>query len=378
MEQSKQTGIGSTQGSGMYSAANRLRFEYATEAEALGKPTVPIIDSHTHIHGEQAAKVWADVADRFGVEQVYTMTRLSHAQRVADVLGPRVRFIAFPDWTDPDRESVHRNGYMKVIETYREKFGARMVKFWSGPALRDYAQGDPEDLVALDSPWRVRQAELATELGMALMVHIADPDTWFATRYADQSIYGTKASQYESFERMLERFTQPWIAAHMGGWPENLDFLSGLLERHSNLYLDTSATKWMVRTLSAQPRAQAVEFFTRWQERLLFGSDIVTMDEHLQPDTDAGVTGKSNQASSATEAFDLYASRYWALRVMLETNYEGESPIVDPDLAMTEPDRYDETAAPTLRGMGLPVQVLENLYRNTAMTVVEKWCESHP
>ncbi|HRI41291.1 MAG TPA: hypothetical protein PLW54_06390, partial [Bacteroidia bacterium] len=83
------------------------------------------------------------------------------------------------------------------------------------------------------------------------MVHIADPDTWFATRYSDARRYGTKREQYQGLERMLDRFTNPWIAAHMGGWPEDLGFLDGMLARHPNLHIDTSATKWVVRALGA-------------------------------------------------------------------------------------------------------------------------------
>ena len=35
--------------------ANRLGLDYRAEAAKLGRPVVPIIDAHTHIHGETAA-----------------------------------------------------------------------------------------------------------------------------------------------------------------------------------------------------------------------------------------------------------------------------------------------------------------------------------
>lgn len=365
--------VGSTRDGHFRGDANRYGLDYGTEAGLLGEPPVPIIDAHTHLNGRAAAAVWARVADLYAVDRVYSMTRLHEAEAVRETLGGRVRFIAFPDWSNPDTQSVHRAGYLPVIERYRERFDARIVKFWSGPALVDHAGGDPADLIELDSPWRVRQAELATELGMMFMIHIADPDTWFATRYADAARYRTKAAQYASFERMLERFTQPWIAAHMGGWPEDLDFLDGLLERHPNLYLDCSATKWVVRELSAHPRKRAAAFFERWRGRVLFGSDIVAMDAHLSADKSGAPNIKSEQASTEDEAFDLYASRYWALRTMFETGFDGESPIVDPDLTMIDPERFGARDAPALRGLGLSADVLADLYRNTAEAVVESW-----
>jgi hypothetical protein len=366
--------VGSTRDGRFRGEANRFGLDYGTEAGLLGRPPVPMIDAHAHINGRRAAAVWARAADLYGVDRVYTMTRIGEAGAVRAVLGDRARFIAFPDWANPDRESVHRGGYLPVIRRYHDEFGAGIVKFWSAPALVDYAGGDPADLVAFDSEWRVRQADLAAELGMMFLVHVADPDTWFATRYRDVSRYGTKAAQYESLERMLERYPRPWIAAHMGGWSENLDFLDGLLGRHDNLYLDCSATKWVVRELCAQPRERVAAFFGRWRGRVLFGSDIVTMDDHLSAEKSGVTSTKSDQASTESEAFDLYASRYWALRVMLETRWEGESPIVDPDLAMVDPERHGARDAPALRGLGLARGVLTDLYRASEEAVVEAWC----
>ena len=363
--------VGSTGDGTFRNDANRLGLDYATEAGLLPRPPVPIVDIHAHINGRAAARVWARVADLYGVERVYTMCRFQETEAVRETLGDRVRFIAFPDWSHADKESVHRGAYLEIIRQYRERYDASVVKFWSGPTLIDNAGGDPADLIEFDSHWRVRQAELATDLGMMFMVHIADPDTWFRAKYTDVARYRRKRDHYASFERMLERFSQPWIAAHMGGSAEDLDFLDGLLERHANLYLDTSATKWVVRALGAHTNDRVVRFFSRWRGRLLFGSDIVTMDDHLSIEKANTISVKSEQASSEAEAFDLYASRYWALRTMFETGYVGESPVVDPDLHMLEPDRFDERAAPTLRGLALPRELLVELYRATAESVVE-------
>jgi hypothetical protein len=298
------------------------------------------------------------------------MSRLTEAEAVRDVLGDRVRFIAFPDWSNPDKAAIHRAGFLDAIRRWHGEHGARVVKLWSAPQLRDIVGEAPEDVVGFDSPWRLRAADLAAELGMCFMVHVGDPDIWFRTKYADAAKYGAKAQHYESFERMLSRVGVTVIAAHMGGWPENLPFLSALLERHPNLSLDTSATKWVVRELSSQPRDRVAPFFERWRRRILFGSDIVTMDAHLSPDKDGAPSIKAEQASSADQAFDLYASRYWALRTMLETTWQGESPIADPDLKLADPERYDAMSAPPLRGLGLNPDLLRVMYRDAALDVL--------
>ncbi len=351
--------------------ANRLGLDYRAEAAKLGKPVAPIIDAHTHIHGIKAAAVYKEVRELFGVSTTYSMSNLAEVEGLQDLFGESIQFIATPDFRSEDRKHAFTQGMLDSIEQFHAR-GSRIVKFWSAPRSKDYGReiGDP-NLMSLDNEWRVRAMELAQSLGMMFMVHIADPDTWFATKYADASVYGTKRDQYIALERALDRFSAPWLAAHMGGWPEDLEFLSEMLLAHPNLYLDTSATKWMVRELSQHSRAEFVAFLTRWKGRVLFGSDIVTMDDHLEPHGDDAMRG--TQATTPCEAFELYASRYWALRTLFETEYEGESPIADPDLAMVDPDRFDERSAPTLRGKSLPDDLLRVMYRDAAVDLLEGW-----
>jgi len=347
-------------------AANRLGLDYAAEASRLPPLPVPITDVHAHINGREAVAVYRRVAERYGIQMTYSMTKLEEVEAIRESLEGRVRFIAVPNyWSKEDRKHHMGEGFIKRVEAYHA-LGARIAKFWAAPRARDYGieMGDP-GLMRLDAPHRIEAMRAASALGMVFMVHVADPDTWFATRYRDAARYGTKREQYEPLERLLEEFGQPWIAAHMGGWPEDLEFLAGLLERYANLYLDTSATKWMVRELSKHRREQVVAFLRRFKGRILFGSDIVTDDEHLRQ-SEEGTHEISGQVNSPREAFDLYASRYWALRTLLEMGYEGESPIADPDLSMVDPERYGAMDAPVLRGLALPEDVLVSVYHMAA------------
>ncbi|CAG0991694.1 hypothetical protein PHYC_02333 [Phycisphaerales bacterium] len=360
-----------TSGSRPASAANRFGVDYHAEAARLPAPPVRILDAHAHINGAKAIPIWREAADLYGIDRVFTMVRLSDAPLVKDLLGDRARFIAFPDFR-ADREKSMKEGFLADIQAFHDRFGARIVKLWNAPRMRDFFEGPSAgDVVPFDSPWRIRHAQLAESLGMMFMVHVADPDTWFATKYSNAARYGTKLDQYRSLRVMLDRFKGPWIAAHMGGWPEDLAFLSSLLAAHSNLYLDTSATKWVVRELSRHPREAVIEFLTRWRGRILFGSDIVTTDEHLTPKTEAQKAHPMGDLADGPEAaFDLYASRYLALRTMWETDYEGESPIADPDLMMVDPARHDAMSAPALHGFALPPDLLNDLYAGAVATLM--------
>lgn len=350
--------------------ANRLGLDYAAEARRLGPPVTPIIDVHTHIGGDRAAQIFKTACDLYGVQRIYSMTHLEQVPAIQRVLGDRVRFIAVPNYAATEDRAHHfGRGFVERIERFHE-LGCRIVKFWVAPRSLDVARelGDP-DMFRLNAPARLDVMAAAAEKGMMFMTHVGDPDTWFATKYADASLYGTKRSHYEPLEEVLERFRVPWIAAHMGGWPEDLAFLDGLLSRHANLHLDTSATKWMVRELSRHSRADLLAFLERWHGRILFGSDIVTTDDHLDQSSDGNEM--TRKAGSEREAFDLYASRYWALRTLFETSYEGESPIADPDLAMVDPDRYNDLSAPILSGKSLPPDLLKVLYHDAAAALLD-------
>ncbi len=352
--------------------ANRSGLDYRAEAHRLGPPVTPIIDAHTHINGTDAVDVFAETMSIYGVESVWSMTSLEAVDDVRNRLGGRLEPIAVPDFRSKDRLHAHGEGYLDRIRAYRD-LGARLAKFWSAPRIVDVARESGDSgMFRLDGPVRRAGMELAVELGMGIMIHVADPDTWFETKYSDASVYGTKADQYRPLEAVLHDYRVPFMVAHMGGWPEDLAFLDGLLERHPHLILDASATKWIVREISRHDPIEVLSFLRKWRGRILFGSDIVTLDEHLVSAEDGDENEMNRKAGSKTEAFDLYASRYFALRTLWETEHDGESPIADPDLAMVDPEGHDAMSAPRLRGMSLPRDLLVSFYREAALDFAAK------
>lgn len=358
--------------------ANLLGLDYLAEAGRFGPPVVPIIDSHAHINGVKAAPVYRKAMEAYGVTRVYSQTQIAQAAAMREILGEKIRFVAIPEYMSDDRRRAMREGFFENMRRFHREFGSRMLKFWAAPRLRDFL--DPvqdADIIRIDSPLRRELASEAMSMGYMFQAHIADPDTWFATKYADASKYGAKAEHYEPLERMADDFPVPWLVAHMGGWPEDLEFLDGLLTRHDNIHLDTSATKWMVRELSKHPRDAFVAFLEKWRGRILFGSDIVTLDDHFETSGDENNRFGAHQASGEAEAFDLYASRYWALRTMFEREYEGPSPIADPDLAMVEPGKFDAMSSPALRGFALPEELLTVVYAGAAEGLLERWWAEH-
>jgi predicted TIM-barrel fold metal-dependent hydrolase len=284
-------------------------------------------------------------AEAFGIGHTVSMTPLHAVKEVREEMKNRVSFICMPAFhTEMTREDFKRN-FLSEMKQF-EAEGVKVVKFWCPPRLSDAKINQSRGPLLLNSELMISLMEEAAALGMSFMVHVADPDTWFATKYQDQRRYGSKTSHIEAFREVLDRFNVPVIAAHMGGSPEDLDLLSELLEAHGNLHLDTSATRWMVRELSKHDEKKIVAFMQRWKHRIAFGSDIVTVEE--------GFAAKTER--------ELYFSRYWALRTLLETDYKGESPIADPDLI----NEGATQQVPILKGKALPRDVLQSIYFETA------------
>jgi len=327
--------------------ANRLGLDYEAEAGRF-QYTGPIIDVHTHIGTLESSRLYFKIADLFGVTKTVSMTKLENIDGILEDLGERrdrIEFIAVPNYEAATEPGTFTTDWLYRMEKFREK-GCRIVKFWAAPRGRDLDR----EAFLMDSPTRRESIKLAYDLGYRMfMTHVGDPDTWFEKKYLDVKKYGTKAQQFEPLEDLLDEYDDvTWIGAHMGGWPEDLAFVQGMLDRHPNYVLDTSAAKWQVRELSRRPERFRA-FCERNAGRVLFGTDIVANDTNID--------------------FDLYASRYWALRTLMETGYDGASPIVDPDLHMVDPT-VDEKSTARLRGAGMDGAVLKTVYHDAAAEVL--------
>lgn len=337
--------------------ANTLGLDYRALAAELPYAG-PIIDCHTHVGTPKAAALFLEVADLFNVQRTYTMTGLDNARRLHPEFGDRIKFICVPDYMKRETPGTFTTQWLRDIEAFRSEFDSKVIKFWAAPRGRDFAEQSPDpadaDAMFLDSPIRKEGMKLAYDLGYRVfMTHIADPDTWFQTVYADTKRYGTKLDQYKPLEAALEQYRDvTWIGAHMGGYPEDLEWLQAFLDRHPNYVVDTSACKWQVRELSKHPQ-RFKAFCEANPGRVLFGTDIVA-NEHM----------------NNSIGFDLFASRFWALRTLIETDYDGPSPIVDPDLHKVDPSQPEYSTA-HLSGASLDGDTLQDVYFNTASRIFE-------
>lgn len=292
-----------------------------------------VIDFHCHLLAHRHAKAWFESARHYGIDRFVTMSPLEEAVGLQRDYGHMLHFITVPKFQDPGPFWV--DDWLRRLEAFYN-LGSRIIKFHMAPGTMNMRKWK------LDSPDIRRIIDEAIARRMIIMSHVGDPDTWYNGKYQDTEKFGTREAHYQMWERVLATIPKDmlWIGAHLGGNPENLGRLQDLLDRYPNLYLDCSATRWMVREISNR-RDQARDFFIRNQDRILFGSDQVSGDER---------------------GFDFLSSRFWAHRKLWETAYIGPSPIFDPDLS--------EENQPTMRGLALPDTVLQKIYHDNAQKVL--------
>jgi hypothetical protein len=312
------------------SPANRLGIDYRRSWNR--KVSLPIIDAHTHVRSSEDAPLFFQAADHFGIREVVSMTAIETVPELLDRYADRLRFIAVPRFRNMAEADPleFRADWIAGLDTFWNDFNARYCKFWMAPRMRQMRG------LTLEHEYLRPVIDHALQCGYEFMTHVGDPSCWFAPGkpYADTEVFGTKLQQFDQLEWFLD-YVAPRrvIGAHLGGFSEDPEFLESMLSRHENYYLDTSATKWIVREVS--PRAHAFhDLMTKYADRIIFGSDLVTGDGY---------------------DFDHYASRYWTHLHLWESDYRGESPIEDPD---AEP--------PLLNGVDLPADVLEKVYRRNA------------
>lgn len=290
-----------------------------------------VIDFHSHLLAARHGKLWFEAAAHYGIDAFVTMSPLEEVLGLQRDWPGRIHFITVPAWQNPSIDD-----WLGRLDMFYN-LGSRIIKFHMAPGtmvMRKYR---------LDSPSLRPVIRAAADRGMMLMSHVGDPDTWYNSKYTDTAKFGVRDAHYQMWEDALNEYRDhPWLGAHLGGNPENLPRLQSMLDRFPNLYLDCSATRWMVREISAR-RDAAREFMIRNADRILFGSDQVSGDDRN---------------------FDFLASRFWAHRKLWETAYIGPSPIYDPDLS--------EESQPQMRGLALPDEVLQKIYHDNGVKLLAR------
>ena len=198
------------------------------------------------------------------------------------------RFLTF---TEPSWNAFPRSDFPSFQAEPIEKaqrMGAKGLKLTKnlGLYLRERITEGP--LVTVDDPRFDPMWETAGALGMPVAIHVSDPDAFFLptdrfneryeelSNHPDWSFQGkdfpSKESLLEARNRVFARHPRTqFVALHVGNRSEDLSYVASCLDRHPNMNVEIGAR---IGELGRQPRA-ARQFFDRYQDRVLFGTDAV-------------------------------------------------------------------------------------------------------
>ena len=170
------------------------------------------------------------------------------------------------------------------------KNGARGLKIYKSQGMDD--KDSKGKRIHIDDP-RIDPVWAACgRLGIPVLIHSGDPasfwkpmdannERWMELKtHGGRSRLGFEASWEQIMNEQLNIFKKhketTFISAHMGWYPNNLDKLSELLESMPNMNVEIGA---VIAELGRQPRA-AKKFFTKYQDRILFGKDSYVPEEY--------------------------------------------------------------------------------------------------
>ena len=299
------------------------------------KYTGPIFDAHTHIGTIDDISNMIAIEDDFGVSAQIGIVHNEEGFQAAKERYPH-RFVFAKYLSLRDIAQYNVEPVLDEISSLQEQ-GYSLAKSWFGPRWRDYHREVKKDF-RINHPRLDPIFQALEDNGIPLIIHMGDPDTYYASQYRDSERYGTKDEQLKQIEEVITRHPKlNFQIPHLGAQPEihRLPALARWMDKFPNVVVDTASSRWMARELSKDTE-KAREFMLEYSDRVLFGTDLFSNRD-----------------------LNDFSGRYVAQRILWETN-ERDTPLPFPDA-----DTKD-TGGTAINGLDLPLSVLEKLYWENA------------
>jgi predicted TIM-barrel fold metal-dependent hydrolase len=268
-------------------------------AEASSDGRGPVIDSHTLIAPvEDSIETALGIFKRVGVVKFcnknggYLGSRgFAATLAVKHHLKDKFEFFVNASWNRVEEPGW---GEFEADRLEREVgFGAKGIKFFKAMGLG--ARDADEQLIRIDDERFDPIMAKAAKLNIVVAIHVGDPKAFFEPptpqneRYdelklaPDWSFYGQDypplAELWKQTERLVTRHPDTtFLFIHLG-MAEDIDYMEKLLDAHPNVYVDTSAR---VPEFGRHPVDKLRRFFTKFQDRILFGTDLSISPGHWQ------------------------------------------------------------------------------------------------
>lgn len=279
---------------------------------ALARAKFPVVDVHLHpgIRLHSSPELLADYVKLMDAQNIAVSVSLDGGMGDDFVehkkylwTDYRDRFVIFAniDWcgqageTDYANWDCHRPDFARrmAAELARcKELGASGVKIFKNFGL-EYRNPDGS-LVKIDDPRWDPIWQACGELGLPMLIHVADPKAFFLPidhtnerweelrRHPEWSFHGPQFPEYDellaAFFRVVKKHPKTtFIGAHMVNSAIDLGRLAARLDEYPNLYVDLAAR---IAELGRQPFT-ARRFCIQYADRILFGTDGPRVPDRL-------------------------------------------------------------------------------------------------
>jgi uncharacterized protein len=276
----------------------RPRSTLVTEQHLVARARFPVIDVHTHRTANDVTS--AERIKEMDALNLRVLIDLSGGSDPAEIkqkvdainaspYKDRLRVFANVAW-----EGAGAPGWeQKALADLRAavKNGAIGLKIFKELGLR-HKKADGTRL-AVDDPVLDPVWALCGELRIPVIIHTAEPQEFFSPvdyhneRWLELNLFPSRQSPpsiYPPFEQLMKErdnmFAKhpktTFVGAHFNWYANDLGRAARQLETQKNVYLEVAAVLY---EFGRQPHA-AAQFFTKYQDRVLFGKDTYEVTEY--------------------------------------------------------------------------------------------------
>jgi predicted TIM-barrel fold metal-dependent hydrolase len=269
------------------------------------RPRYAVTDAHNHL-GEPFGGGWdrkplselLDRLDEAGVAHYVDLDGgwgeeilLRHLRLFKEPAPERFQVFGGVDWGQWAARGEGFGDWAAGRLRAQQEAGAQGLKIWKPFGL--HVRDEKDRLVKVDDARLSPIWETAGELGLPVLIHVADPVAFFDPidetnerweELGNHPDWAFTSPPFPPFGEILNGLrslviqhpSTTFIGAHVGCYAENLGWVGRMLDDCPNYYIDISAR---LGELGRQPYT-ARRFFIQYQDRVLFGSD-------MGPDPDA-------------------------------------------------------------------------------------------
>lgn len=258
-----------------------------------------VIDAHVHVTPGKVGKALQMMDDNkisYAVviasltgkgDELYTGDRAFY--ELADAFRPYRNRLGLHYTFDWDLAEKDSDFFAKAPDMLEKAVRAGAIALKNLKQLGLTARDYEGKLLAIDDPRLFPIWERAEKMGIPVAFHTGDPVAFFQPweptnerweelelhpewSFADKSKYPPLETLFEQVNNVYRKFRGvKFVGVHVAGYSENIKEVGKWMDELPNLWVDTAAR---IGELGRHPADEGHEFFTKYQDRIMFGTDM--------------------------------------------------------------------------------------------------------